>query len=79
MVAKEMGKVMYIGACHLGDGTWIGIELSGPGAAEKGEHSGTVDGQKYFSCKPGQGLLVPANKASWHGNNVARVIAAQRK
>lgn len=69
--------VKFIGATHLGDGQWIGVELSGADAADHGSHSGTVDGHKYFKCKKGLGVLVPASKVSWRGRNVANVLAAQ--
>lgn len=76
---KKMGWVKFIGPTHLGDGTYIGVELSGADAAENGEHSGTVDGTKYFKCKRGHGVLVPASKVSWRGRKVSTVLkSAQR-
>eukprot|EP00041_Stephanoeca_diplocostata_P011881 m.197123 g.197123 ORF g.197123 m.197123 type:complete len:405 (-) comp18709_c0_seq2:117-1331(-) len=71
----QMGVVKYIGQCHLGAGVWIGIELQGPKATHVGEHSGTVDGKKYFKCARGQGLLLSAPQVSWHGHRVSRILA----
>ncbi len=59
LVRGKMGVVKYIGPCELGDGVWVGIELSDPQA---GDHDGTINRTKYFTCKPLQGLLVPATE-----------------
>jgi hypothetical protein len=75
---KKMGWVKFIGPTHLGDGPYIGVELSGSDASDHGEHSGTVDGKKYFKCKRGHGLLIPAAKVSWRGRKVSNVLKAQQ-
>lgn len=58
----KLGVVAYIGPSDLGDGTYIGVDLGSSGG---GEHNGTVNGRKYFTCKPGQGLLLPAKEVGW--------------
>ena len=56
---KTMGVVAYIGPSDLGEGCWVGVEVGVPGG---GEHNGTVNGKKYFTCREGQGILVKASE-----------------
>jgi hypothetical protein len=37
-----------------------------------------VDGKEYFKCKERRGVLVPADKVTWHGHRVSKVLAEQR-
>lgn len=45
---------MYIGPTDFKEGTWIGVELD----TADGKHDGTVNGTRYFECRPGHGLFV---------------------
>ncbi|KAJ6243164.1 guanine nucleotide exchange factor [Anaeramoeba flamelloides] len=46
--------IKYIGATYFADGVWVGLELSTP----SGKHDGTLNGIKYFNCKPKHGIFV---------------------
>eukprot|EP00730_Choanoeca_flexa_P008779 TRINITY_DN12535_c1_g1_i1.p1 TRINITY_DN12535_c1_g1~~TRINITY_DN12535_c1_g1_i1.p1 ORF type:complete len:613 (+),score=122.65 TRINITY_DN12535_c1_g1_i1:131-1969(+) len=74
LVGSKMGVVLYLGACHLGQGLWIGVQLNE--AVAKG-HNGTVDDQRYFRCPDGTGVLKPARKVYWHGKKVSDVVNEQ--
>ena len=53
-VPAGRGVVRFAGATSFSSGKWIGIELSEP----NGKHDGTVQGVKYFTCKPNYGVFV---------------------
>ena len=78
--ASRMGKVMFIGATHLGPGTYIGVELSASGDGGKlGSlelHSGTVDGREYFKTRTGRGVLVKASAVYWYSRKVSDLYPA---
>eukprot|EP00644_Phytophthora_capsici_P014349 jgi/Phyca11/503328/fgenesh2_kg.PHYCAscaffold_3_\ len=57
-VGNVAGVVRYIGTTRFATGTWVGIELCEP----KGKNSGTVDGEKYFSCPPNHGIFIRASR-----------------
>lgn len=38
-----------------------------------GRNDGNVQGQRYFTCKPGYGLLVRPNKVTVRGINAANL------
>ena len=46
--------IRYIGTYHEKPGTWIGIEVDVP----KGKNNGTIQGVKYFECKPNHGFFL---------------------
>jgi dynactin 1 len=46
--------VRFAGNTHFAPGEWIGIELEDEG----GKNDGSVQGQRYFECKPGHGMFV---------------------
>lgn len=48
------GIVKFCGSTHFQVGKWVGIEL----LEKKGKNDGSVQGQKYFDCKPGYGIFV---------------------
>lgn len=48
------GTVKFCGSTHFQVGKWVGIELF----EKKGKNDGSVQGQKYFECKPGHGIFV---------------------
>ena len=45
---------MYIGPTDFEEGTWVGVELD----TADGKHDGSVNGTRYFECRPGHGLFV---------------------
>jgi hypothetical protein len=50
--------VKYFGDALFSDGKWVGVELH----EELGRNDGTVQGHRYFTCKPKYGVFVrPAN------------------
>lgn len=55
---NSSGVIAYIGGTEFSGGTWIGVELDAP----KGKNDGSVQGVKYFSCKPKHGMFVRADK-----------------
>ena len=78
-------KVRYIGKTTFAKGTWIGVELSG--REDQGKNSGSVNGERYFSCRHDKGLFLrPASvttSASATGDqestNAAAAAAATSK
>jgi hypothetical protein len=55
---KKWGVVKYFGDALFSDGKWVGVELS----EEIGRNDGTVQGHRYFTCKPKCGVFVrPSN------------------
>lgn len=55
---KKWGVVRYFGDALFSDGKWVGVELF----EELGRNDGTVQGHRYFSCKPKYGVFVrPVN------------------
>ena len=55
---------------------WIGVELRNA----RGRNDGSVQGRRYFSCKPGHGLMVRPSKLSVKGINGSRLLtSAQEK
>ncbi|KAJ3182108.1 hypothetical protein HDU87_000455 [Geranomyces variabilis] len=55
-----LGTLEYVGAfdAHPETGVWCGIALDLP----VGKHDGVVQSKRYFSCEPGHGLFVKAEK-----------------
>ncbi|KAJ5070745.1 ras guanine nucleotide exchange factor i-related [Anaeramoeba ignava] len=51
---QQFCTVRYKGETQFAPGNWIGIELAEP----NGKSNGTIDGVKYFDCKPNHGLFV---------------------
>ncbi|XP_030756486.1 kinesin-like protein KIF13A isoform X3 [Sitophilus oryzae] len=58
---NSTGVVAYIGETEFAPGTWIGVELDAP----KGKNDGSVNGSRYFTCKPKHGMFVRADKLSF--------------
>lgn len=48
------GVVRHYGATRFAEGIWVGLELSGP----TGKNDGSVQGHRYFTCKPAHGSFV---------------------
>ncbi|XP_061415340.1 CAP-Gly domain-containing linker protein 4-like isoform X2 [Lethenteron reissneri] len=66
----EMGTVRFVGEVGFAAGTWLGLELRAP----RGKHDGAVGGQRYFSCRPGCGIMVRPGRVSYRGINGARLL-----
>ncbi|KAF2077840.1 hypothetical protein CYY_000885 [Polysphondylium violaceum] len=52
-----LGMVKYVGMTKFAAGRWVGIELDKPA----GKNDGTVQGERYFDCKPSHGIFVKTN------------------
>ena len=48
------GLVRFYGPTSFSSGKWVGVELSEP----VGKNDGTVQGVKYFTCKPNYGMFL---------------------
>ncbi|XP_064382519.1 CAP-Gly domain-containing linker protein 4-like isoform X2 [Halichondria panicea] len=67
---KEMGIIRFIGETEFAPGSiWLGVELRKP----NGKNDGSVQGTRYFSCKPNHGLFVKPEKATHRGINCAKI------
>lgn len=70
---KKWGVVRYFGDALFSDGKWVGVELF----EELGRNDGTVQGHRYFSCKPKYGVFVrPANCSRATNIPASKPIAA---
>ena len=56
IVNGQIGVVKYYGPVHFDSGLHIGIEIKG--SPLTGAHNGTLDGNHYFTAKPGTGIFV---------------------
>ena len=61
---KKWGTVRYFGSTWFSDGKWVGIEL----LDESGRNDGTVQGHRYFTCKPKYGVFVRPNNCTKSGD-----------
>ncbi|XP_062324995.1 CAP-Gly domain-containing linker protein 4-like isoform X1 [Osmerus eperlanus] len=68
--ANEMALIRYLGAADFAPGLWLGLELRG----SKGKNDGSVGGRRYFSCRPGHGVLVRPSRVTYRGINGARLV-----
>lgn len=57
------GTVRYVGGVDGKSGVWVGVELDS-GFEGRGKNDGTVDGKRYFDCKPLCGVFVQNSKLS---------------
>lgn len=53
-VLAGRGTVRFYGSTSFSPGKWVGIELFD----RDGKNDGTVQGVKYFTCKPNHGIFV---------------------
>lgn len=51
---NKTGKCRFVGPVPFSDGIWVGLELGDA----SGRNDGSVQGRRYFSCKPRHGLFV---------------------
>ncbi|KAJ3612720.1 hypothetical protein NHX12_018978 [Muraenolepis orangiensis] len=68
--AKETALVRYVGAADFAAGVWLGLELGGA----TGKNDGEVGGRRYFTCRPGHGVLVRPSRVTYHGINGAHLV-----
>ncbi|XP_077434791.1 CAP-Gly domain-containing linker protein 4 isoform X2 [Vanacampus margaritifer] len=68
--ANEMASIRYMGTTDFAPGLWLGLELRGP----KGKNDGSVGGRRYFSCRPGHGVLVRPSRVTYRGINGSRLV-----
>jgi kinesin family protein 13 len=71
---NSSGVVAYIGGTEFASGTWIGVELDAPKGGVlafganfvhllvPGKNDGSIQGVRYFSCRPKYGMFVRADK-----------------
>lgn len=69
--ANEMASIRYLGAADFAPGLWLGLELRSP----KGKNDGSVGGRRYFSCRPGHGVLVRPSRVTYRGINGSRLLS----
>ncbi|KAG6877540.1 hypothetical protein C0993_006233 [Termitomyces sp. T159_Od127] len=55
---KKRGVVRFAGPTKFSQGVWIGIEYDEP----IGKNDGSVQGERYFSCRPNYGVFVRPDK-----------------
>lgn len=53
----------FLGRTNFSDGVWVGLELS----QASGRNDGVVKGRRYFTCKPGHGIMLKPNRVSLRG------------
>ncbi|XP_029972974.1 CAP-Gly domain-containing linker protein 4 isoform X2 [Salarias fasciatus] len=68
--ANEMASIRYLGTAEFAPGLWLGLELRSP----KGKNDGSVGGRRYFSCRPGHGVLVRPSRVTYRGINGSRLV-----
>ncbi|KAM7404020.1 hypothetical protein PAMA_004439 [Pampus argenteus] len=68
--ANEMAFIRYLGTADFAPGLWLGLELRGP----KGKNDGAVGDRRYFTCRPGHGVLVRPSRVTYRGINGSRLV-----
>ena len=59
-VRGALCHVRYLGQTRFAEGHWVGVEF----ATACGRNDGSVEGERYFECKPRHGLFVRAENVS---------------
>ncbi|XP_077981487.1 CAP-Gly domain-containing linker protein 3-like [Glandiceps talaboti] len=72
---NELGIVRYLGPTHFADGVWLGVELR----TAKGKNDGSIQGKRYFTCKPNHGLLVRPSRVSVRGIKGDKLLGEQHQ
>uniref|UniRef100_A0A915J1J4 CAP-Gly domain-containing protein n=1 Tax=Romanomermis culicivorax TaxID=13658 RepID=A0A915J1J4_ROMCU len=54
----KKGVVRFLGVTKFAAGRWAGLELDNP----NGKNDGSVQGERYFTCRPRYGVFVPVSK-----------------
>nr|XP_039269943.1 centrosome-associated protein 350-like isoform X2 [Styela clava] len=60
LAERENGIVRFVGKTSFAPGIWVGAELKGA----NGKNDGSVDGVRYFTCKPKHGIFAPIARVS---------------
>ncbi|XP_029316312.1 CAP-Gly domain-containing linker protein 4 isoform X2 [Cottoperca gobio] len=68
--ANDMAFIRYLGTADFAPGLWLGLELRNP----KGKNDGSVGGRRYFTCRPGYGVLVRPSRVTYRGINGSRLV-----
>ncbi|XP_035243076.1 CAP-Gly domain-containing linker protein 4-like isoform X3 [Anguilla anguilla] len=68
--ANEMGAIRYLGTADFAPGLWLGLELR----SARGKNDGAVGERRYFSCRPGHGVLVRPSRVTYRGINGGRLV-----
>lgn len=68
--ANEMAFIRYLGPTDFAPGLWLGLELR----SSKGKNDGSVGGRRYFSCRPGHGVLVRPSRVTYRGINGSHLV-----
>lgn len=68
--ANEMAFIRYLGTADFAPGLWLGLELR----SAKGKNDGSVGGRRYFSCRPGYGVLVRPSRVTHRGINGSHLV-----
>ncbi|KAM6917756.1 CAP-Gly domain-containing linker protein 4 isoform 1-T1 [Lycodopsis pacificus] len=67
---KDMAFIRYLGTADFAPGLWLGLELRSP----KGKNDGSVSSRRYFTCRPGHGVLVRPSRVTYRGINGSRLV-----
>ncbi|KAK5644359.1 hypothetical protein RI129_005659 [Pyrocoelia pectoralis] len=57
---SKVGTLRFMGVTEFANGDWCGIELDEP----RGKNDGSIEGIRYFDCRPQYGLFSPVTKVS---------------
>ncbi|XP_032357139.1 CAP-Gly domain-containing linker protein 4 isoform X2 [Etheostoma spectabile] len=68
--ANDMAFIRYLGTADFAPGLWLGLELR----SSKGKNDGSVGGRRYFTCRPGHGVLVRPSRVTYRGINGSRLV-----
>ena len=65
---EKYGTLRYFGRPEFAAGQWCGVELD----KAEGKNNGSKHGIRYFTCEPGYGVFVPAEKVELDYSRRAR-------
>ncbi|XP_075963789.1 CAP-Gly domain-containing linker protein 4 isoform X2 [Anarhichas minor] len=68
--ANDMAFIRYLGTADFAPGLWLGLELRRP----TGKNDGSVSSRRYFTCRPGHGVLVRPSRVTYRGINGSRLV-----